>query len=110
MRPYKHIREIKAFQFSVIKEDKIGIQVDKDKATKKIDVVDAEIDACYGINRLPEKLRQFALMRIEHPEVSLKEIGAMMQPPVGKSAMNHRLRRMREILSEHSEKPGCEPG
>jgi len=65
-----------------------------------------EIDACYGINRLPEKLRQFALMRIEHPEVSLKEIGAMMQPPVGKSAMNHRLRRLREILSEHSEKQG----
>ena len=32
---------------AVIKEDKIGIQVDKDKATKKIDVVDAEIDAMY---------------------------------------------------------------
>lgn len=32
---------------AVVKEDKIGIQVDKDKATKKIDVVDAEIDAMY---------------------------------------------------------------
>lgn len=32
---------------AVIREDKIGIQVDKDKATKKIDVVDAEIDAMY---------------------------------------------------------------
>lgn len=32
---------------AIIKEDKIGIQVDKDKATKKIDVVDAEIDAMY---------------------------------------------------------------
>lgn len=32
---------------AIIKEDKIGIQVDKDKATKKIDVVDAEIDAFY---------------------------------------------------------------
>ena len=31
----------------MVKEDKIGIQVDKDKATKKIDVVDAEIDAMY---------------------------------------------------------------
>jgi DNA-binding protein WhiA len=64
-----------------------------------------EIDECYGINRLPDKLKQFALMRIEHPEVSLKEIGAMMRPPVGKSAMNHRLRRLREILAEHGEKP-----
>ncbi len=63
-----------------------------------------EIDACYGINRLPEKLRQFAMMRMEHSELSLKELGALMQPPVGKSAMNHRLRRLREILAEHSEK------
>ncbi|HAW72013.1 MAG TPA: DNA-binding protein WhiA, partial [Firmicutes bacterium] len=63
-----------------------------------------EIDACYGIKRLPEKLRQFAMMRMEHSELSLKELGALMQPPVGKSAMNHRLRRLREILAEHSEK------
>ena len=37
----------KALLNAVIKEDKIGIQVDKDKATLKIDVVDAEIDAMY---------------------------------------------------------------
>lgn len=39
--------EEKALLNAVIKEDKIGIQVDKDKATLKIDVVDAEIDAFY---------------------------------------------------------------
>lgn len=39
--------EEKALLNAVVKEDKIGIQVDKDKATKKIDVVDAEIDAMY---------------------------------------------------------------
>ena len=39
--------EEKALLNAVVREDKIGIQVDKDKATKKIDVVDAEIDAMY---------------------------------------------------------------
>ena len=37
----------KALLNAVIKEDKIGIQVDKDKATLKIDAVDALIDAMY---------------------------------------------------------------
>lgn len=50
-----------------------------------------------GLNRLPAGLRQAAEYRLEHPDVSLKELGEMMDPPVGKSGVNHRMRKLEEI-------------
>ncbi len=51
---------------------------------------------------LPEKLRLTAELRLEHPESSLKELGELHQPPLSKSAVNHRLRLIRE-MAEHKE-------
>lgn len=45
-----------------------------------------------GLERLPAHLRQLAELRLQHPEASLKELGEMMRPPVGKSGVNHRMR------------------
>ena len=42
-------------------------------------------------------LREVALLRLENQEASLKELGEMLHPPVGKSGMNHRLRKIMEI-------------
>lgn len=49
---------------------------------------------------LPESLRQIALLREEYPESSLQELGEMLSPPVGKSGVNHRLRRLSAIAAE----------
>lgn len=53
-----------------------------------------------GIGYLPEKLQDIALMRIEHPDAPLQELGAMMTPPLGKSGVNHRLRKISQIAEE----------
>lgn len=50
-----------------------------------------------GIDKLPENLRQIAYVRLENPDVSLKELGELLDPPVGKSGVNHRLRKISEI-------------
>jgi len=47
-----------------------------------------------GFGNLNEGLRDIARLRIEHPEASLKELGAMLQPPISKSGVNHRLRKL----------------
>ena len=52
------------------------------------------------ISKLPEGLRQTAELRIENPNASLKELGEMMSPRVGKSGVNHRLRKLNEIANE----------
>ena len=49
---------------------------------------------------LPEKLRQAAVAREENPEVSLTELAAMMEPPISKPAMNHRLKKLVEMAQE----------
>ena len=54
-----------------------------------------------GLFTLPPALREVARLRLENPELSLKELGDMMDPPVGKSGVNHRMRRLMAIL--HSE-------
>ncbi|MCH5264671.1 MAG: DNA-binding protein WhiA [Lachnospiraceae bacterium] len=50
-----------------------------------------------GFGTLSENLAQIARLRLANPEVSLKELGEMLNPPIGKSGVNHRLRKLSEI-------------
>ena len=50
-----------------------------------------------GFGNLSENLSQIARLRLEHPDVTLKELGQMLEPPIGKSGVNHRLRKLSEI-------------
>ena len=52
------------------------------------------------IEQLPPKLRQAALAREANPEASLTELAAMMEPPITKPAMNHRLKKLVELAKE----------
>ena len=52
-----------------------------------------------GLGSLPYHLREIAELRLEYPDASLKELGAYLNPPVGKSGVNHRLRRISEIAA-----------
>ncbi|MDE7341627.1 MAG: DNA-binding protein WhiA [Lachnospiraceae bacterium] len=54
----------------------------------------------YGFENLPDNLRQMAEIRLEHPDAPLKELGEYLEPAVGKSGVNHRLRKLSEI-AEH---------
>ena len=53
-----------------------------------------------GFENLPDNLRQMAEIRLEYPEAPLKELGEYLEPAVGKSGVNHRLRKLSEI-AEH---------
>ena len=51
-------------------------------------------------DRLPEKLRQTAELRLEYPELSLMQLAEKCDPPVTKSCMNHRMRKLMEEAKE----------
>jgi DNA-binding protein WhiA len=53
-----------------------------------------------GLNYLPAGLREIATLRLEYPDASLKELGELLSPPVGKSGVNHRLRKIDEIAEK----------
>lgn len=50
-----------------------------------------------GLDSLPLPLREMAQVRLEHPEAPLKDLGTYMDPPVGKSGINHRLRKLAAV-------------
>ena len=54
----------------------------------------------YGFSRLPDNLREMAEVRLAYPEAALKELGEYLSPPVGKSGVNHRLRKLSELAEK----------
>lgn len=53
-----------------------------------------------GLERLPESLRAIAFARLTYPDMSLKDLGEILDPPLGKSGVNHRLRKLSEIADK----------
>ena len=74
-------------------------------AVKQIDDI-RYIEETKGLDKLPEGLKDMALTRLTYPEASLKELGALLQNPVGKSGVNHRLRKLSEMAEEIRAKQG----
>ena len=56
-----------------------------------------------GLENLPEGLRDLARLRLENRDTSLKELGEMLDPPVGKSGVNHRLRKIKQLADTSRE-------
>lgn len=59
-----------------------------------------------GISKLSEGLREIAELRLDYPDSSLIELGQMLQKPLGKSGVNHRLRKISEIAENMREQQG----
>lgn len=53
-----------------------------------------------GFGILSENLSQIARLRLNNTEVTLKELGEMLDPPIGKSGVNHRLRKLSQIAED----------
>jgi len=81
------------------------VNCDTANVTKTVDAAAVQIEAITKIEAaglfesLPEKLRQTAALRVQYPEFSIKELADISIPPVTKSCLNHRLRRLMEVSS-----------
>lgn len=67
-----------------------------DAAQRQIAAI-RQLTALPGLNSLSPSLREAAVLRLEHPAASLEELGQLAQPPLSKSAMNYRLRRLQQL-------------
>ncbi len=67
------------------------------------------IQKCGAFGRLKPALQEMASVRLEHPDASLAELGRYLNPPIGKSGVNHRLHRLSEIAEDlRKEKKGSD--
>ncbi len=62
------------------------------------------IEEHMGIKNLPDNLQVIARARVEYEDLTLKELGEMVNPPISKSGVNHRLRKIEEIAESLKEK------
>ena len=58
------------------------------------------IDEQIGLDKLPRSLKDMAIARYNNPEMPLAELGEQMEPPLGKSGVNARLRRLTELAAK----------
>jgi len=79
------------------------VNCDTANVTKTVDasamqmIAIRKIGAAGALGSLPEKLRQTADLRLQNPELSIKELADISTPPVTKSCLNHRLRKLIEL-------------
>ena len=62
-------------------------------AGNQLDAV-RKIEETCGLSALPEELQEVAKLRWENPELSLRDLGELMDPPLTRSGINHRLQRI----------------
>jgi DNA-binding protein WhiA len=70
-----------------------------DAAMGQIEAIEL-LDSHVGFENLPPALRELAELRIANPDVSLRELGELADPPLTKSAVYHRVRRIEELAEE----------
>ena len=68
-------------------------------AVRQIEAIN-KIKEKMGLNNLPKGLSEIAKLRLENPDMGLLELGKLLSPPLGKSGVNHRLKKLEEIASE----------
>lgn len=92
----ENIRIVKEMRNSVNRQvncETANINKTVSAAVKQMDDI-RYIQAVIGLDGLPDNLREMALVRLERPDATLKELGEALNPPVGKSGVNHRLRKL----------------
>ena len=62
------------------------------------------LQECGAIESLPEPLKQAAYVRLEHPDASLAQLAPLMDPPVSRSGLSHRFKRLQELAESLQEK------
>lgn len=57
-----------------------------------------------GLKSLPQDLKEIAFLRLENPEMSLRDLGQNLSPPISRSGANHRIQRLLELADMTEEK------
>ena len=79
------------------------LNCDSANLDKAVDAAQGQIEAIYRLEErgmleeLPDKLKEAVDLRVAHPELTLAQLAELCEPPVSKSAFNHRLRKLMEM-------------
>lgn len=84
-----------------------AINCDEYNFQRMLDAADTQLEGIRryvivkGMRSLPPALQEIAQKRLDNADLSLAELGQLFEPPLSKSAVNHRMRRLMDIVREH---------
>jgi hypothetical protein len=99
---FENLRIVKEMRNSINRQvncEAANITKTVNAATRQIEDIEYIRDHG-GLERLPAGLQEMAEVRLEYPDAPLKELGEYLEPPVGKSGVNHRLRKLSEYAAK----------
>lgn len=102
------VRIIKSMRNDVnrlVNAETANIQKSAEAAMAQIEAIRV-LKATRGLDSLPPALRELAELRLEYPEVSLRELGELADPALSKSAVYHRIRRLEELAARQGPHAG----
>lgn len=83
----------------LVNAETANLQKTANAAAEQVAAVRA-LERARGLDALPPALREIAYLRLENPDVSLRELGELADPPLSKSAVYHRIRRLEELAED----------
>jgi DNA-binding protein WhiA len=96
------VRIIKSMRNDVnrlVNAETANLQKSADAALAQVEDIRYLVDM-HGLGWLPPALQELAQLRLDHPDVSIRELGEYAQPPLSKSAVYHRIRRIESLAAE----------
>ena len=98
----ENARVVKSVRNDVNRQTNAEIANQKKAATASVDQIYAMRSVLeeYGAERLPPALREIIRLRVSFPDATLKELGERADPPLSKSAVYHRLRRIEQMARD----------
>jgi DNA-binding protein WhiA len=99
---FENIRIIKSVRNNVNRQvncETANLIKTVDASLRQVELIKKLINSG-GLEQIPARLRDLALLRIDYPDCTLKELGAMMNPPLSKSGAAYRMRKLEKILEE----------
>ena len=99
---FENIRIVKGIRNSInrlVNFETANVNKTVDAAVKQSEYIKL-IDRAVGVDSLPAPLRELAELRLQHPEASLQELGELLAPPLGKSGVNHRMRKLEKMARQ----------
>lgn len=92
------VREMRNKTNRIINCESANLDKVVDSAARQMEQI-RQIERHTGIDNLPDKLREIAYLRLDHPEATLAELGELADPPLAKSGVHHRLRKLGELAA-----------
>ncbi|CQB51977.1 Sporulation regulator WhiA [Syntrophomonas zehnderi OL-4] len=99
---YENVRIIKSMRNQVNRQvncETANLGKTIDASVRQVELIESLL-ASQGIAMIPPQLKELAMLRIDHPHSTLRELGLMMNPPLTKSGVAYRMRKLEEFAEE----------